>query len=127
MAPQFLGHLVVRVRPLADGEEASLTEETVAASDGEGNYHAVSGPQVGYLTAHLNHFAHELMPQDVALLHGRYVTVVQMQVGAADRGQGYLHHRVSRVLDAGVGYLFHPDVVLAVPSVRFHRVLPLRR
>src|SRR3712207_8178520 len=40
--------------------------------------------------------AHELVAEDVALHDRRHVAVVEVQVGAADRGRGDLHDRVSR-------------------------------
>ena len=53
----------------------------------------------------LDHLAHELVAEDVALLHGRHVAVVQVEVGAADRGRADLHDRVAVVQDLGVGDL----------------------
>src|SRR5688572_32496129 len=46
--------------------------------------------------------AHELVAEDVALEHRRDEAVVEVQVGAADRGRGDTHDGVARVDDLGI-------------------------
>ena len=53
-----------------------------------GNGTTTRSPGRRFLTlrAHLLHLAHELVADDVPLLHGRNEPVEQMKIGAADRG-----------------------------------------
>ena len=59
--------------------------------------------------------------KDVAALHRRHEAVVEMQVGAADRGRGDAHDGVARVQDLRVRDVLDPDVLGAFPAVGKHR------
>jgi len=41
--------------------------------------------------------SHGLVPENVALHHGRDVAIVEMQIGSADRGGSYFENRVARI------------------------------
>src|SRR4029453_5867052 len=62
--------------------------------------------------------------QHVALLHGGYVAAIDVQVGTADRGRGYLHDGVTRVQDLGIRSGFHTNVFFTVIAAALHRELP---
>ena len=64
-----------------------LAEEAAAAGDGERDDDAVAELQVLHVGADFDDLAHELVAEDVAGLHGRDEAVVEVEVGAADRGQ----------------------------------------
>ena len=85
MAPHLLRHPRVRIRVLAEREHLLLAEEAVAAGDGKGHHDAVAYLQLLHIRPDLDDFAHELVPHDVARLHGGDESVVKVQVGAADR------------------------------------------
>ena len=70
----------------------------------------------------LDDLAHELVAEDVALLHRRDEAVVEVQVGAADRRRGDLHDGVAPVQDLRVGHLLDPHVL----SCRTNSSLSLR-
>src|SRR6185369_6091606 len=100
--------------------ELALAEEAAAAGDGEGDDHAVAEREVLDLAAELDDLAHELVAQDVPLLHGGDVAVVEVEVRAADRGRGDADDGVAPVQDRRVGDVFYPDVVFTVPTECFH-------
>jgi hypothetical protein len=77
------------------------------------------------LGADLDHFAHELMAEDVAGLHRRNVAVVEVEVRAADRSRGDLDDRIARIEDLGIVDRIDADVVLSVPGQRAHQFFPL--
>jgi hypothetical protein len=59
-----------------------LTEKAFSASDGEGNDNAVSNLELvgSDPSAHFDYFSHELVPHDVALLHGGNIAVIEVQI-----------------------------------------------
>ena len=79
-AVDLLLHPGVRVGVVARREQAAPAEEAVAAGDGERHDHAVADLQVRHRLADLDHLAHELVAEDVALLHRRDEAVVEVQV-----------------------------------------------
>ena len=99
----------------------------VAAGDRERHDHAVADLQVLDLRADLDDLAHELVAEDVALLHRRDEAVVEVQVRAADRRRGDPDDRVARVQDLRVGHVARParllcrssSCALIAPPVRF--------
>ena len=93
----------------------------VAAGDRERDDDAVADLEVVHAAADLDDLAHELVPEDVALLHRRDVAVVEVQVGAADRGRRDPHDRVAVVEDLRVGDVLDLDGVASRPDVRPHR------
>jgi hypothetical protein len=70
--------------------------------------------------ADLDHFAHELVAHDVALLHARHEAVEEVQVGAADGAGRDLDDGVAAVLDLRVRDGVAADVLLAVPAKCLH-------
>src|SRR5262245_8550027 len=99
MTPELLGFLEIRIAALAGGKIAALAEEAFAAGNGEGHHDPVADLQRLVLGADLDHLAHGLMPDDVAMLHLRDYTVVDVKIRAADRAGGHLDDRVARMLD----------------------------
>ena len=65
---------------------------------------------------------HWLMPQHVSWFHRRHVTVIQVQVGAADACAGDFDDRIVRIFDRRVGNGVDTNVALAVLEECSHRV-----
>src|SRR6185312_5455668 len=124
MSPQLLGHLVVRVRPLAARKEALLAEETLAAGDRERHHYPVANFELLVVGSDLDDFAHSFMAQDIALFHRRHHAVEQMEIRATDGTGRNLDDGISPVLDRRIRHRLAADVVFAVPSQRLHRVSP---
>src|SRR6185312_12160141 len=74
--------------------------------------------------ADFDHLTHELVAHDVAGLHGRHVAVEQVQVGAADRGRGDAHDRVTAVENLRIRNLADVHVVDAAPGGGLHTEAP---
>ena len=117
----LLRHARVRVGVLAQRVQLVLAVPAVAAGDRERHDDAIADLQVRDAAADLDDLAHELVPEDVALLHRRDVAVVEMQIRPADRRRGDLHDRVTVVEDLGVGDVLDLDRVAARPDGRPHR------
>src|SRR5262249_54444413 len=109
------------VRVVAERPQLLLAEVTPAAGDRERHYHAVTDLQLRVLLPDLDDFAHELVAEDVARLHGRDVAVVQMEVGTGHGGRPDPYDRVARVQDLRIGNSLDPDVVGRVPDKCLHK------
>src|SRR4051812_21948620 len=100
MAERLVGHLLIAVRPFADGKVAALALIAFAAIDGEGHDYAIASLEAAvHLGPGLDHFAHHLMAHDVAWFHRWYEVVEQVKVGAADRAARNLDDGIARMLD----------------------------
>jgi hypothetical protein len=95
----------------------------VATGDGEGHHDPVADRQLRDLIAHRHDDAHRFVAQDVAPVDERPEQLIQVQVGAADRGRGDLHDCVGRCLDARVGYLVDTQLASALPGQCLHRCI----
>src|SRR5690606_18972256 len=93
-----------------------------AAGDGKRHHDPVAHCQILDRLAYCDHLAHELMAENVALLHGWNVAVVEVEVGAADRGQADLYDRVAVVDYGRIGNAVDAHVLAAVPAHRFHEL-----
>ena len=114
----LLGQPGVRVGVLAQRAQLSCRHcQQLPQAIGKGT--TTRSPTFRFLTAapDLDDLAHELVAEDVALLHRRHEAVVEVQVGAADRGRGDLDDRVALVEDLRVGNVAHLDRS-ACPSSR---------
>jgi hypothetical protein len=96
MAPEFGGHLGIGIRAFADRIQAALAEKTRSASDGKRDDDAVADLHAAHVGAGRDDLAHEFMSEDIALFQRRNDAVVQVQVGAADRGQRDAYDLASR-------------------------------
>ena len=77
-------------------------------------------------SADLDDLAHELVAEDVALLHGRDVAVVDVQIGSADGGRGDLDDGVARIEDLRDRERFRRESSLCLPSTRLACRPPMR-
>src|SRR6185437_9367032 len=118
--PELLGEPGVGVGILAERMQRLLAEEARAAGDREWVDDAVAHLELPDLGAYLDDFAHELMPDDVSREHPRNVTVVDMEIRAADRRRGDAHDGVARIEDLRVRNVLDPQLLSAVPDIRFH-------
>ena len=101
-----------------------LAEVALSAGDGEGYDDPVAHLELFDAGTDLDDLAHELVSQDVALLHRRDVAVQQVQVRAADGGRRDPDDGVLRVQQFRVGYAVDPHVVATVPNERPHYARP---
>ena len=115
--------LVRRIGVVAGGVLFLAAEETAAAGDDERHHHLLPDLQAGVAAPDLDHLAHELVAQDVAVGHAGDHAVVEVQVRAADGGGGDLDDGVPRIDDLGVGDGVHLNVVLSVPGQGAHGAL----
>ncbi len=117
VAEHLAGDVFVPVGPLANREVAASALLAFSADDRERDDDALADLQ-GMLAVgpHLDDFAHELVAHDIAILHAWHVTVVQVEVGAADRATRDFDDGVARVLDPGIRNLVAPNVLGTVPT-----------
>ncbi len=112
---------------LAGSEGVHLTEEAAAAGDDERDHHAVARFDCADLRPDFFDDAHELMAKNIAVLGGRNLAAIQVQVRAADSRRGNLEQHVIGFLNEGVGNGFHSHLVGAVISQCTHeRLLALQ-
>src|SRR5262249_3619993 len=106
----------VRIAVVAQRPELLTAKPALAASDGEGDHDAVALAKLAHLRADLDDLAHEFVAEDIPLLHGRNVAVVEMQIGAADGGRRDPQDRIARVENLGVRDPVDLNVSLAFPA-----------
>ena len=106
---------------MAVGVEAAGAEEARAAEDVERHHHAVADAEVAHGRADLVDDAHELVAERVADPGVGHHPVVEVQVGAADRGTADADDRVVGVLDARTVLLLHPHAVGTAVDHGSHR------
>jgi hypothetical protein len=116
--------LVAHLGGLALRVELLVAHPAVAAGDVERDHHAVARPDVRHLGADLLDDPHRLVAEDVARVDEHAEHLVEVEVGAADRGRGDADDRVGRFPDRRIGHLLDADVALAVERQRLH-ALPL--
>jgi hypothetical protein len=119
---QRLDHPGVRIGVVAKRPLSVLAEPAAAARDREGNDDAIAGLEVRHLGADLDDFAHELVSEDVAAHHGGDVTVVEMEIGSADRGQRHAHDRVVRIENLRLRHVDDAHLGSAPPTDGFHAI-----
>ena len=95
----LLGQGGVRIRVLAERPVVVPALPAVAAGNRERHDDAVADLEVLDRAPDLHHLAHELVAEDVALLHWLDEAVVEVQVRAADRGGGDADDRVALIQD----------------------------
>src|SRR5258708_20828936 len=125
VAPQLLRHRRVRIGVLAERVHLLLAEEAVAAGDGERHHHAIPWAQVPDVAANIDHLAHELVAEDVALHHPGNEAAVEIQVRAADPGRGDAPDSVARIKDLPLRHGLDAYVELVVPAACVHLSKPL--
>src|SRR6188508_3360297 len=89
----------IRVRSVAAGEEALLTEPASAAANRERDNDAITFFQGANVGADLDDLAHVLVAQDIAAFHSRLISIKEVQIRAANRAGGDLNNHVARVLN----------------------------
>src|SRR5438105_2768341 len=121
VAEDLVGEMPVAVGALTDGEIAAPALLALAADDREGHDDAVADLQLLVLGTDLDHLAHELVAHYVARFHARDKVVVEVEVGAADRGGCDLDDGIARMLDPGIRDTVAPDILFAVPAQSSHQ------
>ena len=118
----LVASLLVAIRSLADREIPAPALVAFAAGDRERHDDAVTDLELVVSWPDLDHFAHELVAHDVAGFHAGHQGVVEMNVGATNRGARHPDDGIPRRLDLGIGDMVATDIVLAVPAKRAHAV-----
>src|SRR5918998_5284246 len=96
----------------------------VAARDRERHDDPVTDLEILHAAADLDDLAHELVPEDVALLHRRHEAVVEVQVRTADGRRRDSDDRVVTVQDLRVRDVLDLDVAGAHPAHSLHDSSP---
>src|SRR6476646_726611 len=73
---------------------------------------------------HLHDLAHEFVAHNVARLHSWHETVIEVQIGAANRRGCDLYDGVLRVENLRVRYLLYPHRLFGMPTIRSHDFSP---
>src|SRR5882757_6624455 len=120
--PQLLRHPGIRIRIFAQRELLRLAEKATPASDGKGIYDTVTHLQIFNAGTELNDLSHELVAEDIALHHGGNVTVIDMQIRAADGRGADTNDCIARIENLRIWHIFDPQVCRAVPTVGFHDI-----
>jgi len=74
------GRVGVRVGDVTQGEHLLPAEEARAAGDRERDDHAIAAAERLDVAPDLHHFAHRLVTDDIAFLHGRHEAAVEMEI-----------------------------------------------
>jgi hypothetical protein len=119
------GDLGIGVGAVAARKQALLTEEALAAADGERHHDPITDREGRDAAAHRDHLAHVLVAEDITLLHGGLKAVEQMQVRSADGGRGDLDDDVARILNGRIGDGVDANIAGRVPTKCFHVVAPV--
>lgn len=110
----------------AGGELLELAEKAIATGNHERNHHTVAALHGGDGRAGFFDDAHELMAEDIAVLHGRDLAPVQVQVRATDRGGGDPQNDVVGLFNDRIGHGIHLHLVCALVSHRSHALRSCR-
>ena len=116
--------LVPDLGRLALREELLLAHVAAPAGDVERDHDPVTGLDVPHLGTHGLDDPHRLVTEDVAFVHERPHDLVEVQVRTADPAGSDSDNRVGRLLDGGIGDVFHADVALSVISDGLHLIPP---
>jgi hypothetical protein len=108
------------LRCLTLREELAVAHPAVATGDVEGNDDTVAGADVLDLGPDLLDDPHWLVPEDVAAIQKGAHHFVQVQVRAADRRGGDVHHGIGRLFDSGIRDLLHANVATPLPDECLH-------
>jgi hypothetical protein len=107
---------------LSQAEYCDLrTEKALTAGNRERNHDPIALFERA-LRARFDNLSHELVTQDVSLHLAGDHSVVQMQIGAANRGRGDLDDRIACVRGFRVRGTVDANIVLAVPCECAHHV-----
>src|ERR1044072_7266551 len=121
VAKRLLSHPRIRVRVLTKGKQLLLAEETTATRDRKWHHNTVAHFQISHFTTHFHNLAHELMTENIALLHRGNETIVEVQIGTADCRRRDLQDRVALVEDLRIRNLLDAHRRFAIPTVCSHR------
>ena len=125
MAKHFRGLVCVAICPLTARPLSLFAKEAFATANIERDDNPVSDFQFRILGADLDDLPHKLMPQDVATLHCRDVTVVKMKIRATYSGRSNLHDGIAGLFNNGIGDRIKTHVVPTVPNQSSHIFAPL--
>lgn len=95
-------------------------EETVSAGNDKGDHHAIAFLQIFHLCAALDDFPHKLMAKNVAVLHLRDLSAIEMQIGAADSRGRDAQNDIVGLFDNGIGDILDANMVRTVIRKCFH-------
>ena len=117
----------IRVCIVAGSPQLLLAEKTLTAGNGERDDNAVAALQIINRRADLFHDAHELVPENVSLLHRWDKSVKEMKVGPADSCARDLDDRIVRIQDRRIFDIVNLHLATSHPTERFHDLLQFAR
>src|SRR4029079_10383830 len=117
VAHHFFRDVSVGVAVLAERPQIVLAAPTFTAGDRERDNNAVADLELLHVPADFHHLAHELMAEDVAVLHGRNEAVEEMKVGSANGGRSDANDCIALVKYPGIGHILDLDVLGALPAI----------
>ena len=102
---------------------APADRKTLAAGNRKWHHDTVTGSEVMYSAANLNHLTHTFVPEDIPFVHGGNTPIVEMHIRATNSTQCDLDG-VPWVEDLRFWYRFNTDITFAIPADCFHCVPP---
>src|SRR2546423_4956357 len=120
MAKHFLGNPGVRVAVLAQRPHVVLTGPALAARNRKRHNHTIPDFDLFYFLTDFDHFAHELVAENVTALHRWHESVEQMKIGSTDCRRRDTYDGVTVVENLWVRHVFDFDVFRALPAVCSH-------
>lgn len=117
--------LIADLRRLALCVEARIAHETVATRDLERNHDAVTYLEIRDFRTDFFDDSHRFMAENVAGIHERTQSLVQVQIGSADISRGDLDDRVGGFDDLRVRNRIDAYFPFALPSHCTHWDRPL--
>src|SRR4051812_28431457 len=102
IAEKWLLELSIGVRGVAARVEFVVAIQASVATDEGWHHDAIPDADVGDLVADLENFTHELVAEDVTLAHAGQISVDEVQIRSAGRGESNLNDHVVRVDEARI-------------------------
>src|SRR5689334_2105105 len=120
MAEHFFSNPRIGITVLAQRPHVVLTAPALTACNRERHDHTIPDFDLFYFLADFHHLAHELVAEDVTVLHRRHESVEEMQIGSTDCRRRDTYDGVTVVENLWIGHVFDFDVFRALPAVSSH-------
>ena len=109
---------------LAIGDIARQARTAGPATDCGGHHHFVADLDPGDAAPNFDHLTHRFVPDAKTDVFAEPVAVVNVQIAAADRATGHLHHGIAIALDLRISHRLVANIARRVVSQRLHSVSP---
>jgi hypothetical protein len=84
-----------------------LAKEAAATGNWERDHNPIAGNEILDSLTHLNDLAHELVTKNVSLFHRWHISIIEMEVGAANRCRSDPNNCITRIDQLGIGNLLN--------------------